>query len=509
MLLECLPLGLVGGALGLLLALWGIDLLAALLPPSLPRHNEIGVSGRVLAFTSALSLLTVLIFGLLPARQSARADLREALNKGGRGGAGSHRQGRVRRLLVITEVALALVLLSGAGLLARSFGKLRQVDTGFTACNVLTLRVALPDAKYPTPISITDPCDPAGLPFFERLLERVRSLPGVEAAAAGTLLPLGAGQGWGKNMSIEGRPAPTLDQTPLVRFALISPDYFLTLGIAVRQGRAFAATDREQTQPVAIINETLARRYFPGEDPVGKTIWLGVPEHLLPPEQQTPQNRVPRRLIIGVVADVKGGSLNQPPLPLVYAPLTQYRREGWSNTLMLAVQTSQAPESLAAAIRAEVRALDPDQPVTNVRTIADLLSQSLAAARFSLLLLGLFAGVALVLAGLGIYGVMAHTVAQRTHEIGIRLALGAQQRDVLRMVAKQGMALTLIGLAVGLVSALALTRLMATLLFGVTATDPLTFAGVVLLLVAVALVACWLPARRAAQVDPLIALRCD
>jgi putative ABC transport system permease protein len=465
------------------------------------------VNSRVLVFTLGLALLTILIFGLLPALQAARADVRESLNEGGRSGIGSLKQGRIRRLLVIAEVALALVLLVGSGLMIRSFIKLRQVDLGFSAHNVLTMRVPLPTVKYPVPLTATDPRDPGGLAFYDQLLTRLRALPGVREATAATILPLGAGDGWGKFLSIEGRTESSLDKVPLVRFALISPDYFQTFGIAMRQGRPFTVNDKSNSQLVAIINETLARRFFPNEDPVGKTIWMGPPENLLPPEDQTPDNRANRRTIVGVVSDVKGGSLNQPTSALVYAPLTQYRREGWSNGLMVAVQTTTTPESLSSAIRDQVRGLDPDQPVTSVRTMDQLLSRTLSEAKFSLLLFGLFAGLALVLAAIGIYGVMATAVTQRTHEIGLRMALGAQKRDVLRLVIGQGMVLVLIGVVAGLVSAVALTRLMSTLLFGVSATDPMTLGLITVLLAAVALVACYLPARRATKVDPLVALR--
>jgi putative ABC transport system permease protein len=508
MVIECLPFSLTGGALGILLALWGIDLLSALLPSSLPRYNQIVVNGRVLVFTLAAALFTVLLAGLLPALQTVKADVQAALNEGGRSGAGGSRQGRLRRLLVVAEVALALVLLIGAGLMVRSFIKLRQVDVGFSARNVLTMRISLPDAKYAIPININDPRNPASLAFYDQLLARVEALPGVKAVTASTILPLGAGSGWGKNFSIEGRPAPAaLDQVPVVRFALISSDYFRTFDISVRRGRAFTAQDNENSQPVAIINETLARRFFADEDPIGKTIWMGPPEHLLPADAQTPDNRFVRRLVVGVVADVKGGSLNLPTSPYVYAPLHQYRREGYSNALMLAVQTEGKPDGLAGAIREQVHALDADQPVSNVRNISELVGRALSAAKFSLLLLGLFAGVALVLAAVGIYGVMSYAVTQRTHEIGVRMALGAQPGDVLRMVIKQGMRLATAGIAVGVVGAWALTRLMASLLFGTSATDRLTFALIALLLGGVALVACWIPARRATRVDPMIALR--
>jgi putative ABC transport system permease protein len=401
--IECLPLGLIGGALGALLAVWGVELLSSMLPASLPRGNAINVNSRVLIFTLALALLTILIFGLLPALQAAKADVRGSLNEGGRSGIGSRKQGRLRRLLVIAEVALALVLLVGSGLMVRSFIKLRQVDLGFTARNVLTMRVPLPAAKYPSPLTATDPSEPAALAFYEELLTRVRTLPGVQGATAATILPLGAGDGWGKFLSIEGRTETSIDRVPLVRFALVSPDYFRTFGVAVRQGRSFAVEDKSNSQLVAIVNETLARRFFPNENPIGKTIWMGPPENLLPPEDQTPDNRANRRTIVGVVSDVKGGILNQPRAALVYAPLTQHRREGWSNSLMLAVQTSTMPEALTSAIREQVRRLDPDQPVTSVRTMDQLLGLTLSEAKFSLLLFGLFAALSLLLAAIGIY----------------------------------------------------------------------------------------------------------
>ena len=504
--IECLPLGLISGLLGTLLAIWGIDLLSTFLPATLPRGNAIDVNSRVLLFTFGLALFTILVFGLLPALQAAKADVRESLNEGGRGGIGGRRQGRLRRLLVVAEVALALVLLVGSGLMVRSFIKLRQVDLGFTSHNVLTMRVPLPDAKYPDPSSATDPREPAGLAFYEELLTRVRALPGVQAATAATILPLGAGVGWVKFFSIEGRTETSMDKVPAIPYALVSPDYFRTFGITVRQGRSFTTEDKSNSQPVAIINEALARRFFPNEDPVGKTIWMGPPENLLPPELQG-AGRFPRRLIIGVVSDVKGGSLNQPTPALVYAPFTQYRGEGWSNSLMLAVQTSIPPHDLTPAITQQVLALDPDQPVASVRTMDELLSRRLSEARFSLLLFGLFAGLALVLAAIGIYGVMATAVTQRTHEIGLRMALGAQKRDVLSLIVGEGMVMVVIGVVAGLASAVAVTRVMSSLLFEVSPTDPMTLGVITLLLSVVALLACYIPARRATKVDPLVALR--
>ena len=506
--IECLPLALIGGVCGVLLATWGIDLISSLLPDSLPRGNTIGVNARVLGFTFALAILTMLVFGLLPAFQAARTDLRDSMSEGGGSGIGTRKQHRLRRLLIVTEVALALVLLVGSGLMLRTFIKLRQVDIGFTGRNVITMRVPLPEAKYPFPITAQDPSEPAGLAFYEQLLTRVSSVPGVQSATVATRLPLGGGEEWGKYFSIEGRPSPpSQDQVPLVRFALISSDYFRTLGIPVREGRSFNESDKGNSQPVAIVNETLAKRFFPDESPIGKTIWMGAPEHFLPPEAQTPENRFVRRQIVGVVGSVKGRSLNRDSPAQVYAPMTQHRREGWSNTLTLAVQTTVPPETAVGASREQVRLLDPDQPITTVRTIDEMLSRALSETRFSLWLLALFAVLGLLLAAIGIYGVMVTAVTQRTHEIGLRMALGAQGRDVLWLVIRQGMFPVLIGVGVGLAAAIGLTRLMSTLLYEVSATDPLTMALITVLLTIVALLACYIPARRATKVDPLVALR--
>jgi len=508
LLLENAPLAVLGGATGLLLAWWGMKLLSSSLPATLPRFNAIRMDGRVLVFTLLASMLTVVLFGLLPALQTARAGAPEALNEGGRGGTAGRRRSRLRSALVVIEMALALVLLIGAGLMMRSFVRLQGVETGFIASNVLTMRIPLPVAKYPGPQGPNSP--PAGLNFFLPLLERLAALPGVESASFSTILPLGYGSsGREKNLSIEGRPAPpSLNQVPSVGFALVSPDYFKTLGITMRRGRGFTPFDRAEAQPVAIINETLAQRFFPNEDPLGKTVWLGPPESLLPPEALIPVGgRFVRRTIVGVIGDVKGGNLEAGANAEAYVPLEQYRGEAWNNALFLAVRSPLPTDSLTAAIREQVRALDREQPLTSLATMEERLSSAFAQPRFHALLLGLFAGVALLLAAIGIYGVMSYAVTQRTPEIGIRLALGARTVDVLRLVIGQGMKLALGGVLLGLGGALALTRLLKTLLFGVSATDPLTFAVIALLLTAVALLACYLPARRATKVDPMIALR--
>ena len=507
-LIESLPLGIIGTALGVILAVWGIDLLSSLLPATLPRGNQIAVNSRVLIFTSALATFAILIFALLPALQAGKSDLRGSLSEGGRSATGGRKQGRVRRLLVVTEVAMALVLLVGSGLMVRSFLNLRKVDTGFTARNVLTMRIPLPEVKYPEPQTADDPTEPAGLRFSEQLIERVDSLPGVESVSVATSIPLVPGD-WGKFFTVQGREANSIDNVPLIRFALISPDYLESFGIRLQSGRAFNAQDTGASQPVAIINESLAKRFFPDEDPIGKTIWMGPPEHLIPADRLAAVNRFPRRQIVGVVSDVKGGSLKAPSPQKVYAPLTQYRREGWSNNLTIAVRTTGAPESLIPAVRNELKALDPDQAVTSIRTMNELFARSTSESRFSLLLFSLFAALAVILASIGIYGVMATSVVQRTHEIGLRMALGAQKRDVLQLIIGQAMVLVVVGMAAGLLAAFALTRLMTTMLFGVSATDPITYVLIAVFFAAVAMIASYIPAWRATQVDPLVALRTE
>ncbi|HKO60920.1 MAG TPA: ABC transporter permease [Pyrinomonadaceae bacterium] len=505
-LVESLPLGVIGSALGVILAIWGIELLSSLLPATLPRGNQIAVNSRVLIFTSALSIVAILIFALLPALQTGSLDLRSSLSEGGRGGIGGRKQGRMRRLLVVFEVALALVLLVGSGLMVRSFLNLQKVDTGFTARNVLTMRIPLPETTYPEPQSAQDPTEPAGLRFSDQLLNRVKSLPGVESATIATSIPLGGGN-WGKFFTVQGREASSLDDVPLVSFALISPGYLQSFGIDIKRGRAFNDQDTGTSQPVAIINESIAKRFFPNEDPIGKTIWMGPPEQLLPPDRVAAVDRFPRRLIVGVISDVKGRSLVSPSSLRVYAPLTQYRREGWSNNLSLAVRTTSNPQAMAGPLRNELKALDPDQAVTNIRTIDEWFARSTSESRFSLLLFALFAALAVILAAIGIYGVLATSVAQRTHEIGLRMALGAQKRDVLKLIIGQAMVLVVIGMVVGLLAAVALTRLMTTMLFEVSATDPITYVAIAVFFGAVALIASYIPAWRAASVDPLAALR--
>ena len=501
LLTESMMLGLSGGALGILLALWSVDLLARLSSDNLPRAGEIKIDIAVVAFTLAVSLLTSLIFGLAPALHASRVDLNESLSEGGRGSsAGGGR--RLRGALVAAEIALSLVLLIGAGLMINSFLRLQNVNPGFKADHVLTMQMTLPQARYP------DARSDLTSGFFQQLIERVRTLPGVESAAVTSSLPLVAG-GWGKMFTREDRPAPaSMEEVPLVQYRQMSSDYFNTLKVPLMKGRFFSDEDNNSKVPVAILNETAADRFFEGEDPIGKVIKLGPPEEMIPPGIVPPGFRFPRFTIVGVVADVKHYGLDQGVRPEVYTPhaiLTKWQDS--ARTMFLAMRTTGDPMTLVGAVRSQVLAIDKDQPISQVASMESLLSTSLAQPRFSMLLLGIFAGVALVLAAVGVYGVMSYSVTQRTREIGIRIALGARSEDVFKIVVREGMTVALIGIVIGLAGALAVTRVMATLLFGVTATDPLTFAAVSVLLTGVALGACFVPARRAAKVDPMVALR--
>jgi putative ABC transport system permease protein len=482
LLTESLLLGLMGGAFGLVLALWGLDLLLAAIPVEVPFWMKFSMDGRVLSFTIGISLLTGLVFGVAPALQASRPDLNETLKDGGRTGTGTGHH-RLRNLLVVAEVALSLMLLVGAGLMMRSFLRLQQVNSGINPENVLTMEVPLPRAKYPEPEQRSA--------FFKQLVERVSALPGAQAVGAISNLPL-SGSRWGRSLTVEGRPVLSVGQADMINHCVITPNYFRAIGTPLLMGRDFSDEDAKDATKVTIIDERLAEQYWPGESPLGKRIRFGPPE-----------SNEPWHTIIGVVGAVRHERLDTVTRKTVYLPHLQIPiRE-----MTLAVRTVTPLESLAAAIRSQVLELDRDQPVTNVRTMTEVVSRSVWQTRLYTMLFGAFAAVALILASVGIYGVMAYSVTQRTHEIGIRMALGAQTRDVLRMVVGQGMLLALVGVAIGLVGALALTRVMASLLFNVSATDPQTFVGVSLLLTGVALLACYIPARKATKVDPMEALR--
>jgi len=482
---ESSLLGLIGGALGLVLAAWLTDVLLALVPASVPRIDDVRLDAPVLAFTLLLSLLTGLLFGLVPAWQSGRAGVAESLKEGSRGSSAGRRQQRFRSLLVVSEVALSLLLLIGAGLVARSFLRLRDVDPGFRPDHVVSAQLSLPQAAYPD--------DTAVRRFADRLLERAAGLPGVTAAALVNPLPLSF-EGWQTNFWTEDRAVPAHGEFPNSDYHVVTGDYFRTMGIRLVRGRLFTDADSETAPPVTLINETLARRFWPDRDPVGQRMRTGSPE-----------DPGPWITVVGVVADVKQYGLDSEQKTQFYRPLRQLPLR----TLTLVLRTSVEPAGLTTGLRDAVAAVDADLPIDSVRSMGQLLSDASAPKRLSLLLLGSFAVTALLLAAVGIYGVLAFSVAQRTQEIGIRMALGARRRDVQWMVLGQGLRLALVGVAVGLAAAPALTRLMTGLLFGVSPTDPATLATVCALLIAVAGLASLVPAHRASRVDPMISLRSE
>jgi putative ABC transport system permease protein len=481
LLTESVLLAALGGCCGLLLALWANDYLPTLSAGALPRVEHVGLDARVVLFTLGVALLTGVFFGLAPALQASQVDLNERLKEGGRSVAGTAARRRTQSLLIVSEVAISLVLLVGAGLFVKSFVRLQQVDPGFDPQGVVTLNVFLPGLRYPE--------DAQQTAFFEQLLERVEALPGVEHAGVTSNLPV-SGNYDQLPLYVEGQPLTNAGDAAQTERYMVSSDYFRALGVPLVAGRGFTPQDRAGAQPVAVIGEAVARTYFGGRDAVGERIKIGDPGN-------------PWRTVVGVAKDVHQYSLDAAPNFQVYVPHLQSPTQA----MTVVVRGAGDAAALAASVRSQVWAVDPNQPVYDVKTMRELLADSTAARRFNMILVGVFASVALLLALVGIYGVMSYAVAQRTHEIGVRMALGAQRRDILRLIVGQGMALVAAGVGVGLAGSLALTRTVSGLLYGVSANDPAVFATVALLLAAVALAANYLPARRATKVDPMVALR--
>jgi putative ABC transport system permease protein len=484
LLTESTILALAGGAMGLLLAMWGVALMTKLLPQDFPRLAEINMDWRVLGFTLGASLLTGILFGLAPALQTSRSDVQESLKESGRGASGSKRHNRLRNLLIAGEVALSVVLLVGAGLMFRSFLQLQSVNTGFTPQQVLTVRLTPSGPHYGR--------DADYMAFYSQVMQRISALPGVQAVGVINTLPLGKGPTAG--IRAEGAPLQTRDKWPSTNYRSVSSDYFHAMNIPVIQGRAFTERDTESAPLVMIINQALARRDFPNVNPVGKQINLG---------NTDPKGQPVWWEIVGVTADVRSLELREDPSPEFYLSALQDTFAGMS----VVVRTAVEPASLVPEVRRIVAEVDKSAPVSEVKTMEHIVDEAVTQPRFNLFLLGLFGGIALLLSAAGIYGVTAYAVTQRTHEFGIRMALGAQVGDVLKMILGQGMRLIAVGIMIGLLASFALMRLLRSLLFGVSVTDPLTFVAITLVLMFVALLACYIPARRATKVDPLVALR--
>ncbi|HEX5736626.1 MAG TPA: ABC transporter permease [Blastocatellia bacterium] len=485
LLTESLLLATASAAVGLLLALWGIDLLVAAGPDNIPRLDEIRIDGNALLFTICVTMLTGLTFGLAPALQASKLDLNQSLKEGARSSSAASARGRLRKALVVSEVALALVLLVGAGLLIKSFYRLQQVDPGFNPEGVLTFKVSLPAARYSGDDRITA--------FYDEALDRIKELPGVESAGSISFSPL-SNTTFYLGFTAEGWPPRTPSELPPAQFRLASSDYFTVMQIPISRGRGFTIEDRKQSSPVAVINEEMARRHFAGEDPVGKRLSLQV---------ALGEGEPAWREIVGVVGDVKHFGLDAEVKPEIYVPYAQQP----TGAMTMVVRSAIDPVGLTGAIREEIKAIDKDLPVYSVANLESYVDRSVARRRFSTVLLMAFGAIALALAAIGVYGVMSYTVAERTREIGIRVALGAQRRDILKLVVGQASVLLIAGLAAGLAGAFALTRVMEELLFGVSATDTVIFLTVPVVLAAIALFASYIPALRATKVDPMIALR--
>ena len=483
LLTESLVLALTGGALGLTLASYGVRLMRGIVPDMFPMLQHMSVDVPVLAFTFGISILTGLLFGLVPAWRSSHTDLNTTLKEAaGRSesAGGSH---RIRSFLLAGEVALAVLLSVSAGLLLRSFVRVTEVTPGVRTANILTMNLSLPEVKYDTPLKRAA--------FYKDLIERLDALPGVRSAGAVLFLPLRVSilsfRIGVNGFQIQGRPPLPPDQRPLADYRTATPGYFSTMGIALRKGRLFDQHDDQDAKRVALVNEAMVRKHFAHEDPLGQHLVMGAPVE-----------------IVGVVADAKLYGLDAPVEPAVYVPHAQQSSDF---AMAIVVRTGSDPAAMASAVRREIAKLDPEQPISNVRTMEKVLSDSLMLRRASMLLLTVFASLALTLATVGIYGLTAYSVSRRTHEIGLRVALGASQPQILRLVVGRGLVTSLIGAAIGVAAAFELTRGLSGMLYGVTATDPLVFAGVPLLLIAVSVLASYVPARKATRIDPLVALR--
>ncbi len=480
LLTESVILSAAGGAAGFALAVWGVRALVGLGPDDLMAMREVSVDVQVLGFTLAVSVLTGLIFGLAPAIMSSRVDVNDSLKEGGRtSSAGSN---LLRGGLVVVEIAIALVLLVGSGLMIKSFARLQSIDPGFDSANLLTVKVSLPGSRYRE--------DQQRVNFFRQALERIRTLPGVHRASAISFLPF-TGLGAATNFAVVGRPEPAAGESPVADVRVIDTDYFRTMGIELLRGREFTEREAIEARHVVIVNEAMVRIHFPDEDPIGKKLIINMMDEPVPSE------------IIGVVRDVRHQGLDIEARAMTYWPHPELSYGG----MMMVVKAQSDPMNLVAGIQREIQSLDRDQPIADIRTMEGLISESVSKTRFSMLLLSIFAAVALILASVGIFGVMSYSVTQRTHEIGIRMALGARTSDVLRLVVGRGMLLAAAGVIFGVAGAFAFTRFMKSLLYEVSATDPATFAGIAMVVAIVAFVACYIPARRAARVDPQVALR--
>jgi putative ABC transport system permease protein len=492
LLTESALLALVGGAMGLLLAFLGLKVLMALIPASIhfPRLNPVGVDRPTAVFTFGLSLLTGFLFGLVPARYAAKVNLTESLKEGGVSSSPSLRGSHIHSLLVVLEFALAVMLLAGAGLMIQSFLRLRSVNPGFNPKNVLTMEMSLASSKYATPYQVAD--------FYQQALQRIDALPGVRYGGAVNFLPLTFGVH--VPIAIEGRPSAAPSEEITANYLVINPSYFRAMDIPLLRGRYFTEQDTQNAPGVMIVNQTMAHRFWPGEDVIGKRVRPMFPQSQAP---WYPLSNSGWLTIVGVVANVKDEALNAELQPEMYMSYLQAP----SSTMYLAIRTASDPGSLASAVRSAIRDVDKDQPIFDIRPMGDLVSESISQPRFNMILLAIFAALALLLAVTGIYAMISHWASQRTHEIGIRMALGAQRSDILKILVGQGVRLAIIGLALGLAATAGLTRLMSKFLYGISSTDPLTFVAVSILLLIVALAACYIPAHRAMRVDPMVALR--